>query len=609
MRLFVCVLVASLFSSQVLAGDVEYTWRDLPTLPESSSNLVEINEFGVAFGNITYRGNDRKTVTNYKPSRGLLPNPPGPDEEWIRPVVFSDGEVQVYGTLGGSNAYVADGNDCGDFVGSSEISGDVDTHAFMVIDGKMRDIHPVKEYQSSHALGVNNFRQIVGYVESRGNSRYGFVVSTDTVVVFTRTPVGTVSECVAINDKGQVLISAKKYRSQDRVWYIFDDRKWTEFKVALSSRGSLFEVEPELHALNENGVAVGRSTAAYPAGPIIATPDEARSYGKMRQVFFDVNDSLVAVGETSGYGATGLVFFPNIGLKRINDFVERKGNGYPARSLYGLNNRNQFVGVRSVGGRRVGVLISPKNLPAAKTTVPDPDDAPVLERKKGLVLLVHGWKSNPEAWCTKLGIKFKHHLKQNPDRYMDWSVVSVDWSDKSGFMKEMRIGPAQAASNAYELGGEYVEKHNLMEEYDLVHIVAHSAGSWFASAVADALKDTTTYTHLTLLDAYVPLGWIDNEELAVSADYAEHYLDGRRRVTETVGAVLYGTWITGPELRFCENINVSRFDRERVRTTANAHRFAYEWYINSRGSNIGLDVSPVMHIKPRVQSKKQKVKE
>jgi probable HAF family extracellular repeat protein len=84
-----------------------------------------------------------------------------------RAALYAEGDIVNLGTLGGSLSQCLLGtNNRGQFVGSSTIAGDVESHAFVTVDGVMTDLNPQIPTDSGwlleYAYGINERGQIVG---------------------------------------------------------------------------------------------------------------------------------------------------------------------------------------------------------------------------------------------------------------------------------------------------------------------------------------------------------------------------------------------------------------------------------------------------------------
>ena len=78
--------------------------------------------------------------------------------------LYASGVFTDLGTLGGSSSTALDINDLGQIVGSSNISDDLSTHAFLWVDGQMSDLGVLGDVvtRTSQAKGINSYGLIVG---------------------------------------------------------------------------------------------------------------------------------------------------------------------------------------------------------------------------------------------------------------------------------------------------------------------------------------------------------------------------------------------------------------------------------------------------------------
>lgn len=115
------------------------------------------------------------------------------------------------GTLGGSSSYsFANGiNDFNEVAGSSDITGDTASHAFLSSGGVMTDLGTLGGTESS-AVGINNAHQVVGSSQITGDTAYHAFLYSGGVMsdLNTSLPSGSgwvLWEARAINDLGQIV--------------------------------------------------------------------------------------------------------------------------------------------------------------------------------------------------------------------------------------------------------------------------------------------------------------------------------------------------------------------------------------------------------------------
>jgi probable HAF family extracellular repeat protein len=134
----------------------------------------------------------------------------------VHALLWQNGVATDLGNLGGSlNNFAHDINDRNEVVGSSDVTGDQTSHAFLwTAARKMRDLGTVKDKIDhdtfSVGLGINHAGQIVGVSASadfsivRGFLRqHGVLVDLNTLVSGS-TPLHLMTAC-SINDRGQII--------------------------------------------------------------------------------------------------------------------------------------------------------------------------------------------------------------------------------------------------------------------------------------------------------------------------------------------------------------------------------------------------------------------
>ena len=167
--------------------------------------------------------------------------------------------------------------------------------------------------------------------------------------------------------------------------------------------------------------------------------------------------------------------------------------------------------------------------------------------QKYLVLLIHGWNSNPNDWAVEMKGSIVNQLKaigysgdgdacikplENTNS--SWQICTYDWNSQA-----KTLLPWSAYANALSIGKDLAAKIVYEQRsYDFIHFIAHSAGSQIAETAATWLKIfiddhnarpgdplTKPVIHTTFLDAYDPLG--NGSNYGASSDWAEQYVDSR----------------------------------------------------------------------------------
>lgn len=127
---------------------------------------------------------------------------------------FSNGTTTSLGTLGGSSSSVGDINRSGEVVGSSALSSDLISHAFLWVNGRMTDLGTLPGYNTSAAQKINDQGEIVGEVlnldpSGKLNREAAFLYSDGTMKALNSLldpgSGWTISSVLSINNLGQIL--------------------------------------------------------------------------------------------------------------------------------------------------------------------------------------------------------------------------------------------------------------------------------------------------------------------------------------------------------------------------------------------------------------------
>jgi pimeloyl-ACP methyl ester carboxylesterase len=93
----------------------------------------------------------------------------------------------------------------------------------------------------------------------------------------------------------------------------------------------------------------------------------------------------------------------------------------------------------------------------------------------------------------------------------DWDVVTLDWRNFAGGSDDPESGPAkfdpwESANNGINIGESLATWMQAvgLNNYQQIHILGHSSGSWLADSLADQLHQRGANVQLTMFDAFVP---------------------------------------------------------------------------------------------------------
>lgn len=227
-------------------------------------------------------------------------------------------------------------------------------------------------------------------------------------------------------------------------------------------------------------------------------------------------------------------------------------------------------------------------IPPGDNPIPPPPPAP--GKKKHLVFITHGWNSTALDWPDVIANEIKAQIGQaqavgDLDPNIQWTVISYDWSIRSGFGCFSLAGravpcvlPWTAYANAFDVGKD-VGKQLSIVGYDHIHFIAHSAGSNLIQTAAEVVRDSVTNPltiHTTFLDAYDPSETVSR--YGAGSVWAEQYVDTRLVLSEPFDA-------TDIVLPFAFNFDVtnldpvpSDFSLSVLEESVRRHAWPYCWY-------------------------------
>jgi probable HAF family extracellular repeat protein len=218
--------------------------RDLGTLPGGDySSAFAINDSGVVVG--TSNTSTSSHAFSWIPAQGLhdLGTLPGANassafainnqgqiagSSGAHAALWTDGNIQDLGTLGGATSEAHGVNNLGQVVGLSDTSSG--PHAFLWRDGAMQDLGLLPGDTSSRADHINDSGMVVGASQGSGGVRAFVWTSTAGMQQLGSLSDGIYSEAFDVNNAGQVV---------------------GEVATALGTRAFLWTTEEGLIDLNE----------------------------------------------------------------------------------------------------------------------------------------------------------------------------------------------------------------------------------------------------------------------------------------------------------------------------------------------------------------------
>jgi hypothetical protein len=208
--------------------------------------------------------------------------------------------------------------------------------------------------------------------------------------------------------------------------------------------------------------------------------------------------------------------------------------------------------------------------PGSKKTLTRPQDLQgILDRiasdannavqGPSLIVITHGWNEKAD-WYKDMALAIRDRLDGGP-----WICAWYDWRAQA--KRSSPIDATQSARLTYgpALGTEIVE---ISKQWKHVHLIGHSSGCWLNNEAAKIIsKETKASIHLTLLDAYIPPFWHQEELGCVVCQpntvcWVEHYFS-RDAASE----------LTQKPLSNALNVDLSAID-----PGPNKHRFPFHWY-------------------------------
>ena len=249
----------------------------------------------------------------------------------------------VMGTLGGTGSTAYGINDLGQVVGSSQLSGDNATHAFLYAGGVMTDLGTLGG-ASSVARAINGVGGIVGSSIGTSFDRRAFLYSGG-VMTDLGTLGGAISDAYGINNLGQVVGSS--YTSGSRP----QQNAFLYSAAVMTNLGTLpGGSQSEALAINDQGDVVGWSftNKFNDMRAFLYRGGVMTNLGTLGgdSIAHDINNAGQVVG-TSGFRP---FLYSNGVLTDLNTVLDPvSGAGWNLVDVRGINDAGQILGLAGPG--------------------------------------------------------------------------------------------------------------------------------------------------------------------------------------------------------------------------------------------------------------------
>jgi hypothetical protein len=186
----------------------------------------------------------------------------------------------------------------------------------------------------------------------------------------------------------------------------------------------------------------------------------------------------------------------------------------------------------------------------------------LITGQKYLVVATHGWIEE-KGWPQDLVLDI--YDKVDGDK---WLCGWFDWRPQS-----RTINPTNTTKYAKETAGPMLAGKilALSPNFEHIHLIGHSSGSWAINEAARILaKKTKATIHLTFLDAYVPPFWRQSELADIVKDPNDTYWAEQYFTRDLIFS------FTQPHLTNAVNIDLTD-----INPGFKGHKFPWHWYIGT----------------------------
>jgi probable HAF family extracellular repeat protein len=263
--------------------------------------------------------------------------------------VWTNGNYQALGTLGGKESYGASINNAGTVVGGS-LTASGELHAFRASKGKIQDLGTLGSGGWSTALGINESGAVTGYADTGGANFRAFRWTESGGMQSLGTLGGALSYGMDINDKGTVVGTSSLTSG-----YL---RAFVEAGSGMVSLGTLGGLHSYGYGINARGDAVGGS---------LTGSNQTHAFVYREGILYDLN-----------------ALVPELG-------------GWMLQWAYAINESGQIAGSGLLNGQLRAFRLDPlTRMPtfqslsdaAPDVGIPEPSYGAVVAGVLGLVLLI-----------------------------------------------------------------------------------------------------------------------------------------------------------------------------------------------------------------------------